>query len=253
MYQAVFKRYEFKYLLNNIQANALKLAMIKYMVPDQYGNTDVCNLYFDTPDFLLARRSIEKPCYKEKLRLRCYGVASPDRPVFPELKKKYESVVYKRRLEMPECKAMDCLTGRQPFPDTQIGREISYCFTRYPALQPKVYLSYERQAFYGKFDDDFRMTFDTHILWRDTDLSLCSPVYGNGILGEDTVLLEVKTSTALPLWLVRFFSENRIYKTSFSKYGTAYKALNLKCCTQVSDECQNIPENKTTVGGIYCA
>lgn len=224
-YQAIFRRYEIKFLISKAQAESLKTVMGEYMQADKYKNTVVCNLYFDTPDFLLIRRSIEKPVYKEKLRLRSYGKATPDKEVFPELKKKYKKVVYKRRLEMKEKDAMDCLTGKKALPDTQIGREISYCFTRYQNLAPRVFLSYEREAFYSKKHRDFRMTFDKNVLWRDYDLSLCSGIYGTPILEGDKILLEVKTSGAIPIWLTNWLSENKIYKTSFSKYGNAYMEM----------------------------
>jgi hypothetical protein len=224
-YTATFKRYELKYLLTLQQFYELRKLMANYMVADRYGNSTICNIYFDTPDFLLVRRSVEKPFYKEKLRLRSYGVSTDDGVVYAELKKKYNSIVYKRRIDMTESYAMKCLTGESPLPDNQIGREIGYCFERYNGLAPKVFLSYERQAFFGVDDDAFRMTFDKNIIWRDYDLSLCKGVYGNSILGENQVLLEVKTGDALPLWLVKFFSKNKIYKTSFSKYGTAYAQM----------------------------
>ena len=224
-YQAIFRRYEIKYLMTKAQAEALKEKMREYMRGDKYGNSVICNIYFDTPDYLLIRRSIEKPVYKEKLRLRSYGKATEETEVFPELKKKYKGVVYKRRLDMQEKQAMACLTGRLSLPDTQIGKEIAYCFERYPGLAPRVFLSYEREAFYAKHDHDFRMTFDRNILWRDYDLSLCSGVYGDPILPNDCVLLEVKAGGAIPLWLSSWLSENKIYKTSFSKYGHAYMEI----------------------------
>lgn len=224
-YQTIFKRYETKFLMTKTQENKLKVIMKEYMTADTYGQSTICNLYFDTPDFLLIRRSIEKPIYKEKLRLRSYGKATSEKQVFPELKKKYNGIVYKRRLDMTEKKAMACLSGKLSFPDTQIGREISYCFERYRGLAPRVFLSYEREAFYAKGNGDFRMTFDTNILWRDYDLSLCNGNYGIPILDSDSVLLEVKTSGAIPLWLTKWLSENKIYKTSFSKYGNAYMKM----------------------------
>jgi hypothetical protein len=221
-YKATFKRYEIKYILTLQQAYELKKLMMEYMIADKYGNSTICNIYFDTPDFLLIRRSMDKPFYKEKLRLRSYGVSSHDGTVYAELKKKYDSVVYKRRIDMKESDAMKCLAGDGALPDCQIGREIGYCFERYKGLAPRVFLSYERQAFFGKDNEDFRMTFDKNIIWRDYDLSLCKGVYGNSVLRENQVLLEVKIADALPLWLVKFFSEHKIYKSSFSKYGAAY-------------------------------
>lgn len=234
-YQAIFKRYEIKFLLNREQETALKLLMKEYMTDDRYGRSTICNLYFDSHDFLLIRRSLEKPVYKEKLRLRSYGRATSEKEVFAELKKKFKGVVYKRRLEMTEKDAMSCLAGEKPLPDTQIGREIAYCFRTCGGLKPRVFLSYEREAFFAKENGDFRMTFDRSILWRDYDLSLCSGVYGSPILSDDYVLLEVKTPTAMPLWLVKFLSSNKIYKTSFSKYGRAYLEL-MKSKTQEEEK-----------------
>jgi hypothetical protein len=220
--QTFFERNELKYLLSIEQANELKRLLSDRMRPDEYGKTTICNLYFDTPSFLLIRQSLEKPTYKEKVRLRSYGVASNNKMVFVEIKKKYKGLVSKRRLAMPESDAMACMMGNHIFPTTQIGKELSYCFTRYHPLSPKVFLSYDREAFYGREARDFRITFDENILWRDYDLSLSSGIYGNQLLSEHEVLLEVKHVGALPLWLVHFLSEHRIYKTSFSKYGNAY-------------------------------
>lgn len=119
----------------------------------------------------------------------------------------------------------DYLLHNHPFYDSQIAHEVDYCLRTYRHLAPKVLLSYEREAFYDKFNPDFRMTFDRNILWRNNDLDLKSGIYGNPILNDDQILLEVKTAGAIPLWLVHFFSEQKIYKTSFSKYGTAYQTI----------------------------
>lgn len=221
----IFKRYELKFMLTTQQYIQLKELMKKYMQGDEFGKSTICNLYFDTPDYLLIRHSIEKPVYKEKLRLRSYGTPKNDSTVFAELKKKYKSVVYKRRIGMSEQDAMKFLCERKPVKDTQITREIDYFLDFYNNPKPIVYLSYEREAFFSKTDSDFRMTFDRNILWRDYDLSLCKGVYGEPILKKNQVLLEVKTAAAIPMWLTMFLSENHIYKISFSKYGTAYKTI----------------------------
>ena len=232
-YQHVFQRYEIKYLITRAQRERIMRGMQAYMQADVYGRSTICNIYFDTPDFLLIRRSIEKPVYKEKLRLRSYGVATPDSLTFAELKKKYRSVVYKRRIEMPEQQAMQYLTGQKRTADTQIAREIDYALQWYAHLRPAMFLSYEREAFYGREDPAFRVTFDEHIVWRHTDVSLCSAIYGAPLLPKDQVVMEIKTGTAIPLWMVAMLSENRLYKTSFSKYGNAYLALQYR--TQTGD------------------
>ena len=224
-YQNIFKRYEIKYLITKEQKETIEQLMSGYMEADKYGRSTICNIYFDTPNYLLIRRSTDKPMYKEKLRVRSYGTADKESTIFVELKKKYDSVVYKRRIDMKEKTAMKFLCERRKKPESQIGREIDYCFERYEGLQPKVFISYEREAFYSKTDKNFRITFDEKILWRDYDLSLCSGAYGSELLKKDEALMEIKTAGAIPLWLTRFLSENKIYKTSFSKYGTAYAEI----------------------------
>ena len=223
--QMIFKRYEIKYMLDQQQLSIIKEAMKEHMKADIHGKNTICSLYFDTPDFLLIRRSLEHPIYKEKLRLRSYGTAQPDSTVFIELKKKYDSVVYKRRVAMTEEEAERYLLQHKKIMDTQITREIDYCMEFYDDLAPAVMLSYQREAFYGKNDPEFRVTFDEKILWRDYDLSLCSGIYGNPILPPGKTLMEVKTSGSIPLWFTEVLTKNHIYKTSFSKYGTAYRTI----------------------------
>ncbi len=219
----IFKRYELKYLLTNEQYRLIKSEMGNYMCGDKYGESDICNLYCDTPDFLLVRRSIEKPFYKEKLRIRSYGVAKKGGDVFVEIKKKYDSVVYKRRIRVDEKTAVDMLNGGTY--DSQIGKEISYFTKLYTGIKPQMFISYRREAFYGKDDKDFRITFDRSVLWRTDDLSLKSGIYGQPVLPENKILMEIKTAAAIPLWLTKVLSKNKIYKTSFSKYGTAYTLM----------------------------
>lgn len=223
--QNVFKRYEVKYILTRKQYMALRTVMSEYMKGDEFGRSTICNLYYDTPDFLLIRRSIEKPLYKEKLRLRSYGVAGKDTTTFAEIKKKYDGIVYKRRISLKEPAAMQFLSGGADPLDNQISHEIRYFLNRYPNLAPRVFLSYNREAFYGIDDNDFRMTFDDNILWRDYDLSLTKGAYGHAILQNGEVLAEFKTAGAFPLWLVEFLSKNQIRKVSFSKYARAYQQI----------------------------
>lgn len=225
-YQHTFKRYELKYILSQDQLKRVEAQMLPFMKPDQYGRTFIRNLYFDTEDYRLIRRSLEKPVYKEKLRLRSYRKAEADDPVFVELKKKYDGIVYKRRLSLPQQQATAWLDGRSSFiRPCQIADEINYFCSYYGNLQPKVFLCYQRQAWYSLDGSDFRVTFDNQILCRQTDLSLNSDIWGTPILPEEKVLMEIKTSGGIPLWMTRFLTGERIFKTSYSKYGTAYQQL----------------------------
>lgn len=224
--QTVFKRYELKYLLTPEQKEIVLGAMAPYMQRDQYGRTTIRNLYYDTQTYLLIRRSIEKPAYKEKLRIRSYSRAEDASTVFVELKKKYQSVVYKRRIKLANKDAMAWLSGENHCAQqTQIAKEIDYFMQLYPSLRPTVFLSYEREAYYCNDGTDFRVTFDDTILCRQEDLSLKSGVYGTQILPEGMSLMEIKCNGGIPLWMAQMLSKERIYKTSFSKYGTAYETL----------------------------
>ena len=225
-YQMTFKRYELKYLLNRQDKAQILLAMEPYMKLDDYGRTVIRNIYFDTDTFRLIRRSLEKPVYKEKLRIRSYKPVEKSDPVFVEIKKKYKSVVYKRRLQLPEEKVMDSFQTGEPLPvHSQIGNEIQYFRDYYENLHPSVFLSYEREAYYSLDGSDFRVTFDENILYRRNDFSLGSEIYGFSLLGNDQTLMEIKTSGGIPLWMSEVLTKQHLYKTSFSKYGSAYQRI----------------------------
>ncbi len=221
--QSVFKRYELKYLLTPAQKQAVLAAMEPYMQLDQYGRTTIRNLYYDTDNYRLIRQSIEKPVYKEKLRIRSYGPATADSRVYVELKKKYQSVVYKRRVGLPYDEALAWLAGQEHcHKHSQICQEVDYFLHYYGRLRPTVFLSYEREAYHTKEPSDFRITFDENILVRQEALTLTGEACGTPILPEDRTLLEIKCSAGIPLWLTEVLSRENIYRTSFSKYGTAY-------------------------------
>lgn len=221
-FQTIFQRYEIKYRITRAQQARIIEAIRSRMKEEAYGVSTVCNVYFDTPDHLLIRRSLEKPLYKEKLRLRSYGRITSDGTVFLELKKKYKGVVYKRRVVLTESQAMAYLCEGKRTEDTQILREIDYALSYYGNLRPAMYLCYDRRAFYGVEDTTLRLTFDDNVRWRQDRLRLTEDTDGKPLLPPDTVLMEIKTATALPLWLTDILTREKIYKSSFSKYGTAY-------------------------------
>ncbi len=217
-----FKRTEIKYLITKEQFEILLEEFKDYVKLDKYGKTTIQSLYLDTDNYQLIRKSIEKPVYKEKVRIRSYGVAQPNQKVFFELKKKFEKVVFKRRIEISEEECFKWLDTKVNKYDSQISKEIDYVINFYKNLKPSMLLLYDRVA-YTTTVSDLRITFDSNIRYRDYDLSLQKGLYGTPILDDDHMIMEIKSSTAFPLWLVRTLSKYKIYKTSFSKYGTAYK------------------------------
>jgi hypothetical protein len=226
MTQTVFTRYEKKYMLDRAQYESLTECFAGRMEADGYGAYTVSNLYYDTDNFDLIRASMEKPLYKEKLRLRCYGTADADTPVFLELKKKYKGVVYKRRAKLAYHEAKDMLERGAPSAgdNRQVLREIAFFLMLYP-VSAKLLLCYDRTALRqaGADAGDLRITFDTDIRFRREDPRLDGDLHGAPVLERDKVLMEVKTSGAIPLWLCQSFSDLGIFPTSFSKYGTCYR------------------------------
>lgn len=228
-YPMTFKRYEIKYLLSDKTYEKLWQRLEGNAKTDKYGNTTICNVYFDTPDSRLIRTSLEKPVYKEKLRLRSYGTPHREGMVFVELKKKYQGVVYKRRETMVLSEAEDyLLKAKQPGVDSQVLREIDWFLKYYRQLQPAMYISYERIAMYGIKDPSLRITFDRNILWRDKEINLQKGSWGWPILKPGERLMEIKIAGAMPLWLSRILNELQIYPVSFSKYGRAYQAKQMQ-------------------------
>jgi len=225
--QMTFARVEIKYLLDRKQRDQILSAMAEYMKPDDFGKTSIRNIYYDTESYRLVRHSIEKPPYKEKLRIRSYGsLKDPSGNVFVELKKKYDGTVYKRRLSARWAAAVEWLAGRaDSLPDTQIAREIEYLRDHYETLRPAVYLSYDRQAYYGKDNRELRITFDENILARTDRTSLLYEPCGTPLIRRDQALMEVKADGGYPMWLVKALSAAGARKVSFSKYGTAYEML----------------------------
>ena len=222
--QMIFKRYELKYLVTKEQRDEILWAMEPYMTADRFFHSSIRNIYCDTPNYRLIRQSLDKPVYKEKLRLRSYGPAAMGDEIFVELKKKYESVVYKQRLEMPQKQALEALMGKAPLPDSQIGREIDAALQFYQELIPRVFLSYERDAYHA-WDSDFRLTFDDCIRYRTQALTLDADPWGEALLDGDTVLMELKIPDSMPLWMASLLSRLGIVKASFSKYGAAYQQI----------------------------
>lgn len=222
-FQAVFKRYEKKYLLNPLQYERLRTQLTGHMIPDAYGESTICNLYLDTEDHRIIRNSLEKPLYKEKLRLRSYGIPNPTDTVFLELKKKYKGVVYKRRIPMTLDSANAYLDhGTVPVGSSQIFAELNWTIGRYPHLFPAMYISYDRIALYEKDDPDLRITFDRNLLCREEDVVLEDGAWGEPLLQPGEVLMEIKIPGAMPLWLSHLLDNLKIFPISYSKYGSAY-------------------------------
>lgn len=221
--QEVFRRIEKKYIVDEPTYEKLIKKLDRHFVKDRYYKSTICNIYYDTPSHQLVRNSIEKPVYKEKLRVRSYGVPNDEDMVFVELKKKYKGVVYKRRIEMTLAQTRDFFAGKDvPHDNPQIENELKYFLKFYEGIAPAMYLSYDRLAYCGAEDPSLRLTFDTHILYREEQKELDKGIWGKELLPAGMRVMEIKIPNAMPLWLSSILDELEIYPASFSKYGTAY-------------------------------
>lgn len=222
-YQDVFCRKEKKYLLTADQYRHMREGIMAHdMRPDEFGLHTIASLYYDTPDYQLIRHSLEKPVYKEKLRLRVYGSqVLPNDDAYVEIKKKFKGIVYKRRIAVPLPEAVESLQAGIFHEDHgQIGREVNFFLQRY-SLSPACWLGYEREAFFSD-TEDLRITFDENVRFRDSGWDMTLPPTGQLLLDEGLYLMEVKAPFALPLWLLAVMEECAVRSRSFSKYGTAY-------------------------------
>lgn len=220
---SVMKRYEMKYLLNEEQTQKFRKKLQGHMQVDQYGKTSIASLYYDTPNYRLIRSSLEKPVFKEKIRLRSYGLATEDSPVFLEMKRKANGVVYKRRIQTTIPLASQFLTEENNVYDGgQITREITAFRDHYQALRPTCLIIYDRIAYFEP-DGDLRLTIDENPRYRLDDLTLTKSMDGISLLDPGWTILEIKVQNAMPLWLTSILTECGIRKGSFSKYGEVYR------------------------------
>ena len=221
---SIFQRKEIKYLLTRTQFNILIQSIRERIVEEEYHKYKICNIYYDTKNYDLFRKSCEKPPFKEKLRLRSYGTPKKGDMVFLEVKKKYKGIVYKRRIDLPIENAYDFIDYQslRDKSDNINQREIVFFLERYRLL-PQVYLSYDREAYLWKDNPDFRLTFDTNIKYRLEDVRLEDGDEGTYIFDEDYVLMEVKCLNSLPLEFTSVLNEIGAYSISFSKIGTVFK------------------------------
>ena len=241
-FNQVFQRHELKYILSKEKYECFKKDLLNYMQVDKYGISTIQSLYYDTPSSLLIRNSLEKPKYKEKIRLRSYGLAYEDSRCYLELKRKCNGLVYKRRIPILEQTAKDFMNYKGNLQDTQIGKELTYTRDYYKELIPAMLIIYERESFY-KENSEVRVTFDFNPRYRTTDLNLHTSLEGTPILKEDVALMEIKVLHNMPLWLTALLNKYDIRRGSISKYGEAYKIEkrkentkegNLICLTQFS-------------------
>ena len=228
MIQNIFERIEQKYILNENEYLIIKKYLNEYFVRDKYFESNIYNIYFDNDNYDLIINSLEKPIYKEKVRLRSYNTFKNTDILFLEIKTKYKNKVYKRRVELTKDE-FDKYINNDILPNrSQIMKEIDYRL-KYYKLKPKILVAYDRKSYLSKESNDFRITFDSNLRYRFDNLYL-DDCNNKKFFNEDKYIMEVKSLNALPLWFVKILNENKIYPTSFSKVGSIYMEEKRNLC-----------------------
>lgn len=222
MYGKIFRRVEEKYLITKEQYDNLLKRISSHIVKDEYFESTICNIYFDTATNDLLISSIDKPVYKMKIRLRSYGIPRKKDDVFLEMKLKHKDIVGKRRVKLKLSDFYKYINKGVYDNHNQIMRELNYFF-QYYQLQPSYYLAYDRKSYKGKEEEQLRITFDSNLRSRKEDLRLELGDAGKKYFKEEKYIMEIKTLDAMPLWLVRTLSELKIFPVSFSKIGNIYR------------------------------
>lgn len=231
MYENIFKRVEEKYVLTEEEKDKLFNKIGNYLKKDKFYESTVCNIYFDTSNNDLIINSLEKPIFKEKIRLRSYVIPNLEDEVFLEIKEKYKGIVGKRRIKLSLKDFYNYLDKNIYNENDQIMKEIDYYF-KYYDLIPSIYIAYDRKSYLSKLDNNLRITIDSNLRSRDDDLRLELGDAGKKYFDTNYYIMEIKTLGSMPLWLVRSLSELKIYPVSFSKYGSIYKKNN-----KIKEEC----------------
>ena len=220
----VFKRVETKYLLTDDEYNILMKKIDKHLMKDRFYKSTICNIYFDSEDYDIINKSLEKPIFKQKIRLRSYNIPDLNDDVFFEIKGKYDGVVFKRREKLKLIDYYNYINDGKIPSDKQIMKEIDYIIKK-DNLKPKMMLSYDRLSYYDRNNKNFRITFDQNIRSREDDLKLEFGDAGKLYFDKPMYIMELKSLGAMPLWFTNILTKLKIYPKSFSKYGSIYKKM----------------------------
>lgn len=231
--KSTFNRIEKKYIIDQSKYELLTRAFNQHLNDDfkNHETYKISNVYYDTEDNLLIKKSIAKPKFKQKLRLRAYGKANDDSIIFLEIKKKINGYVNKRRTKIKVSEARDLVENNllpdiHEYHNEQVLKEIQY-FTKQYLLKPAVYLYYEREVFSSLDKDGLRITFDKNIRTRRNHVDITDLSDASLLLEGNLYVLEIKTNSNMPFWLTETLNELEIFSTSFSKYGSEfYQYLN---------------------------
>ena len=210
-----FERYEKKYIISKTQASEMIAFLKLHMALDRHHNPEhivpykIHSYYLDDHEAHIIKKSIEKPSYKEKYRLRWYNDLTK---LFLEVKIKHLKRSHKKRFEITQ-KELELQDYR-----TLIKTSYHYGYLNaltHASIEKYCLIDYERIAF-DDTDKGIRVTFDFNVSYTFDNASY--PLHD-----EDFVILEIKYRDAFPIFLSSYLSEHKIYSRSLSKIGRSYQ------------------------------
>jgi len=225
-------RYEFKYLITEDQADYIREVVRTFADADAYGDNgvyDVTSLYYDTWDWRLALQTVEGIRNRYKMRIRTYGFTD-DMPVFVEIKGRVGTSICKSRALIPR-EHWSLLSLNQPpppegFTALKESHQSDYDSFRNLMdvldLRPRLWVSYQREAYGSRYGDGARLTFDRHLKVQAPDLDRPDvPVdceYQMVNLDGPQTILELKFNNAFPSWMRTIVNQCELRRTACSKY-----------------------------------
>jgi len=231
----IFNRLEYKYKMDRATMKSVTAALASRVTADPYSQGEngfyvVNNIYLDTQDDWFIRNSLDKPRYKEKMRVRYYGdvLAGTNSPTFIEIKKNFMKNGNKRRVTLPAGDIWSWVHEHK-FPDApnvnqQILREMDIILKQYGPVY-KTALFYDRRAFFSKeYGKSLRITYDYNIRYRNDNVNFHSGSAGQLIYPKDHYILEVKfVGMPMPMWFSRMLAEHGLVRQPFSKIGISWR------------------------------
>ena len=235
-------RHEAKYIIHPSLVPRIREYIRPFCEPDPNGKGEppeyvITTLQLDSPNLALHHAKENEARNRFKLRARTYGKPG-DSPVFAEVKQKNNGIIYKSRAAIPFDKWNESLVYdkhldlRFKTPRQETSFLTFLRLVREIGARPVTLIRYTRESYFGRIDHYARVTFDRNLLCQPTEswdswgrggrwINIDSTLAQNKSLSYSGVVLELKTLSDAPLWMVDLVMEFGLERTGNCKYSTA--------------------------------
>ena len=223
-------RHECKYFVPVGLIASIRSYLRPFVRPDRHAQHrpgyqyPICSLYLDTHSYALLNEGVRGLKNRVKLRIRTYD-DQPEGPVFFEVKRRMNGLVYKHRAALARpaaMKFMQRLWNVAPTATLPSASDLNKFrhLTRERDAAPVVKVKYRREAYESASRDPVRITFDTDLqraVTRDLDLSH-GPGHWQPCALEGQIL-EIKFTNTYPSWVADLVRHFELQRRSISKYA----------------------------------